>query len=149
MEITPTHTAQISTSETFEIEYTLGTEDFVFEGTEPNKTYLVEIGSGKLHPLLEKELLKYKAGESFQIRLDASVGFGFPDPALIIQVAKSKVPTTLAGLKIGSSFEAPGPDKKKRKFRVTFENEKTITIDGNHPLAGELIVFEGKVISRS
>lgn len=128
------------------IEYTLGTEDEILEATPIGRPLKIELGSGVLHPGLEARLESLKAGEEFSIRLDPNLGFGGVNPELIVKMNRQKLPESLRSLKVGDAFEAPGPDGKKKIFRVTLDENGGLTLDANHPYAGLDLIFEGKVL---
>jgi FKBP-type peptidyl-prolyl cis-trans isomerase SlyD len=63
---------------------------------------------------------------------------------LIVEVPKSKLPNS-EELAIDDQFQAEGPNGEMLMFRVLEINGDTVKLDGNHPLAGEDLVFDVEV----
>ncbi len=135
----------VADSEIF-LEYTLSTEHEVLESTEGSDPFRLKLGSGILFPAVESALLGLAEGESVEKILDSSICFGAPDPKLKISLAKNKLPEKIWALELGASFEAPGPDKKPKRFRVISKTDDQLTIDGNHPLAGVALEIKAKIL---
>jgi FKBP-type peptidyl-prolyl cis-trans isomerase SlyD len=128
------------------LDYTLSSEDEVVDTTVGLSPLWVRMGSGQLHPVIEQRIAQLNEGESFDFYLDPSVGFGVRDPQLRVKIQKKKLPEALRNLKTGDTFEAPGPDRKPKLFRVLEVGEYVIVVDGNHPLAGKSLHVEGRVL---
>jgi FKBP-type peptidyl-prolyl cis-trans isomerase 2 len=137
---------KIKESSQIRLHYTLSTEDTLIDTTESREPLQLTLGQGELHPALESLLLGLSEGDTLERWLDANIAFGEYDPQLKIQIAQKKLPENLKGIQTGVSFETLGPDKKKRLFRVIESNDAFVVIDGNHPLAGEALLFEAQIV---
>jgi FKBP-type peptidyl-prolyl cis-trans isomerase SlpA len=51
-----------------------------------------------------------------------------------------------AVLQVGYAGEMPGPNGTIIPYRIHAINEETVTLDLNHPLAGEHVIFDVTVI---
>jgi FKBP-type peptidyl-prolyl cis-trans isomerase SlyD len=91
-------------------------------------------------PGLSEGLHNLKAGEKRQIILGACQAYGFYDLNLVMEISRKKISRGMQ-LKIGDEILLQTQEKKLRKFRVIQENSKTVTLDGNHPLAGQDLIF--------
>lgn len=131
------------------LHYTLSTEETVIDSTMGQAPLEITIGKGEIHSLIERQLLGLQAEEKFEKVLDPSLAFGEYDPNLKIQVAKVKLPEKWHSLKRGMAFETLDHNKKMRLYRVLESNDAFIVIDGNHPLAGEVIYLEGEIVGIS
>lgn len=98
-------------------------------------------GSGEYLPGLSEGLHNLKAGEKRQIFLSAPQAYGYYDLNLVIEVSRKKLPQG-SRLKIGDKISIHTRDKKLRTFRVIQKNSRTLTLDGNHPLAGQDLIFD-------
>jgi len=89
---------------------------------------------------LSEGLRDIKKGESREIFLRANDAYGFYDPKLVItrsiEEGEFKAP-----LKLDEQIMVI-TDGRPTKMRVVQFSEDTITLDGNHPLAGQDLVFE-------
>lgn len=128
------------------IEYELSTSEEILESTEATGPLTFEFGDGTLHPALESLLKGLKAGDTFEKEIDPSVTFGERDRNLRFSRARAKLPEALRAIDVGGSFEAMGPDGKQKVFRVIAADADSITVDGNHPLAGQVLEFTGRVL---
>ncbi|WP_286009895.1 FKBP-type peptidyl-prolyl cis-trans isomerase [Larsenimonas salina] len=107
------------------------------EGREP-LTYLH--GAGNIVPGLEKEMAGKTEGEKFEVRVDSTEGYGEVQPALVQEVPRDAF-QGVDNVEPGMQFQAQtegGP------LLVTVKDVQgdTVTVDGNHPLAGEALNFD-------
>ncbi len=95
---------------------------------------------------LSKGLENLKAGEKRKITLEASQAYGFYDPEMVLTMPRQDFPT-VSKVKKNRLPITLTVDGRKKLFRVTEINSETITLDGNHPLAGQDLIFEIEAIS--
>jgi FKBP-type peptidyl-prolyl cis-trans isomerase 2 len=91
-------------------------------------------------PGLEKGLVGLGIGDHTRFELRPEEAFGPVDPAAFQQIPKHTVPTS--ALRVGYRGELPGPDASLIPFQIHAIHEETVTIDLNHPLAGQSVIFE-------
>src|SRR4051812_8557497 len=94
-------------------------------------------GSGQIIPGLEKELQGLKAGDKKKVSLKADEAYGEHNKDLIMDVPLDQLPETDDPVKVGFQFVGHSNDGNQRVFTVTKLAEKSATLDGNHPLAGQ------------
>lgn len=137
----------IQTGSLVEIHYSLSTDDTLVDTTEGQAPLKIQVGKKQLHPAIEAQLQGLEEGAPFEKVLDPSLAFGEYDPELKIQIAKKRLPEKWQTLEKGMEFETLDHNKKKRLFKVIEANKAHIVIDGNSPLAGQVIYLEGRVVS--
>lgn len=96
-------------------------------------------GVGNIVPGLEREMSGKKAGDSFKVVVAPEEGYGVHHAQLIQQVPREAfqgVDTIAPGMQ----FHANGP-QGPMTVTVTAVDGDTVTIDGNHPLAGQALHF--------
>ena len=102
---------------------------------------VITYGHSDLLKGLAEKLGNLKKGEKRNICLTADQAYGFYDPKLVVIVARQQLsqgPTLIIGDRVlGQSFEG-----KALLFRVIQVSPETVTLDGNHPLAGQDLVFD-------
>lgn len=108
------------------------------------------LGQGQLAPFLEAKLLGMAEGAHSKFELAAGEGFGERNPELIQAVSRATLDQNSvpgADYKIGDlvDFAAPGGGRFAGVLREL--GESSATFDFNHPLAGQPLVFEVKLIS--
>lgn len=96
-------------------------------------------GAGNIVPGLEKALLGRGAGERFDVRVTPEEGYGPRHPQLVQDVPRSAF-AGVDAIEPGMQFQARGPQGVQH-VTVTRVAADTVTVDGNHPLAGEHLNF--------
>jgi FKBP-type peptidyl-prolyl cis-trans isomerase SlyD len=88
---------------------------------------------------LSKGLQNLKKGEKRSIALTAEEAYGLYDPQKVILFPRKKLPNTL---KKGEMINIVGKSGVQRSYRVAELHADLASLDGNHPLAGQDLVFE-------
>lgn len=100
---------------------------------------------GHIFPTVEKALEGKSIGETFKIELTADKAFGNYDPSLVVTEALSELPVEVSvGMELDGYFEEDSEDVII--YTVTEIEGDHATLDGNHPLAGMDLIFEGTVL---
>ncbi|MCW4149150.1 peptidylprolyl isomerase [Halomonas sp. 18H] len=110
------------------------------EGREP-LTYLH--GAGNIIPGLEKEMEGRAAGEKLQAQVTPEEGYGEVQPQLVQEVPRDAF-QGVENVEPGMQFQAQtegGP----LMVTVTQVEGDTVTVDGNHPLAGQQLNFDVEI----
>jgi FKBP-type peptidyl-prolyl cis-trans isomerase SlyD len=102
-------------------------------------------GVGQIIPGLEKPMALLSVGDVRKIEVAAADAYGIHDAQLIVDVPRTKLPNS-EELKVDDQFQASGPQGEQLMFRVLEINGDQIKLDGNHPLAGEDLIFDVEVI---
>ncbi|MBN6151983.1 peptidylprolyl isomerase [Xanthomonas sp. AmX2] len=126
------------------IHYTL-TDDAgeIIDKSAPDNPLSYLHGAGNIVPGLEKALTGKRPGESVQADVIPAEGYGPRHDQLVQQVPRSSFPDadTLAP---GMQFQAQ-TDQGPLLVTVTEVGQEQVTIDGNHPLAGQVLHFAVEV----
>ena len=102
-------------------------------------------GSGQIIPGLERAMALLSAGDKRKIEVNAKDAYGEHDANLIVEVPKTKLPNP-EDVEVGDQFQATGPNNELLMFRVIELMGDNAKLDGNHPLAGEDLVFDIEVM---
>ena len=113
--------------------------DICFKNEEENYIQIV-VGEGKFFPLIENELKNMEEGETKTITLEPKDAFGPYLDDLVMEVPKDVFRYNVE-LEVGSRVKIDAPSGKKYYGTVTKLTEDTLTLDLNHPLAGEKIII--------
>lgn len=111
------------------------------EGQEP-LAYLH--GAGNIVSGLEEALAGKSEGDEFQVSVDPESGYGPKHEALVQEVPRSAF-QGVEQIDVGMRFQAES-DRGPMVVTVTGVSEETVTVDGNHPLAGETLHFDIEVV---
>lgn len=110
----------------------------VFEQTDVPVSYLYGMDSG-LFEKVEQALEGKSAGDKVEVTLNPEEGFGVRDPGLTFTDDLDNVPTELRH--VGAQLEARNASGETLNFTVTHITDNKLTVDGNHPLAGQTVRF--------
>jgi FKBP-type peptidyl-prolyl cis-trans isomerase SlyD len=105
-------------------------------------------GASQIIPALEKEMKGLKVGDKKEVSLKAVDAYGEKDKALIMEVPQSQLPQGKEPLKAGHQFQSEGPDGHAQVFMVVAVNGTNVTLDGNHPLAGQDLTFNIEITEK-
>ena len=136
---------QISKHKAVAIEYTLTNDSGevidTSEGQDP-LSYLH--GAGNLISGLEQALEGKSAGEELKVTISPEDAYGERIDELIQIVPRDRCEGA-DELEVGMRFHASS-DHGETLVTITEVTEDEVTVDGNHPLAGETLHFEVKVV---
>lgn len=108
------------------------------EGQEP-LTYLH--GAGNIIVGLEEQLLGKAVGDKVTAVVSAEKGYGQPVDALVQTVPKEAFGAEVDKVSVGMRFQAE-TEQGPVPVVVTAMDDTTVTVDGNHPLAGKELHFD-------
>lgn len=100
-------------------------------------------GHGNLFPALERAMAERAAGDSLSVTLSPAEAYGERDEALVSESPRSAFPDE--SLRPGQRFQAQGPDGPRTVTLVAVEGSH-VTVDANHPLAGENLTYELEIL---
>ena len=101
-------------------------------------------GANNIVPGLEKQLTGKAVGEALDVVVAPEEGYGVPNPAMIQEVPKDAFPDD-AEVAPGAQFLMQGENGQPIPIWITGVTDDTVTIDANHPLAGQSLHFSIKV----
>jgi FKBP-type peptidyl-prolyl cis-trans isomerase SlyD len=101
-------------------------------------------GHGNLIPGLEGELQGKRAGDKLQVRIAPADAYGEQDESLIQAVPRSAF-AGIADIQVGMQFQAQS-NHGPRTVTITKVAGDMVTVDGNHPLAGQHLNFAVEVL---
>lgn len=100
-------------------------------------------GAGNIVPGLESALAGKKAGDKLKVEVEPELGYGVRHDQLVQQVPRAAF-QGVEKVEVGMQFQAQtqgGP----LSVVVTEIAEDTVTVDGNHPLAGKTLHFDVEI----
>jgi FKBP-type peptidyl-prolyl cis-trans isomerase 2 len=127
------------------IEYTLKLDDGTTVDSNVGQDPLTYTqGKGEILPALEEALLGQAVGDTSEIALTAEQGYGPRNPEAFQEVAKDSVPEDARTA--GMMLMATTTEGQQIPVRIQEVRDETIVLDFNHPLAGQALNFEVKVV---
>ncbi len=135
----------VTQGSTVEVHYTGKFVDGeVFDSSEGKDPLQFEVGSGQIIPGFENAIMGKQIGEKVTVQVPADQAYGQIREDLYVEVPMDKMP---GAVEVGQLLQADSGDGQVVQVIVKEVKEDTIVIDGNHPLAGQDLVFEIEVVS--
>jgi len=131
------------------ISYTLKNSDGHVLDTASLGQPLVYIhGKGAVLPGLEGALVGHTEGDTLQLIIPPEQGYGERQPELTREVPRTLFPDTLR-LHRGMPFalELEASKVSEQVWFVSEVHRDKVVLDGNHPLAGEMLYMDVRVVS--
>lgn len=104
------------------------------------------IGDGSLSDNFEACLIGMQSGEQKTIELKAADAFGMPNPDNIHHMDRTRF-VGEAEVDVGTIMAFSGPDGVEIPGIITEIAGDSVTVDFNHPLAGQDVTFEVEILS--
>jgi len=101
-------------------------------------------GGEGIIPGLEQELSGKEVGEKFVVTIQPEDAYGDARPELVSDVPRAQFPEGQE-IQPGMQFQAQGPNGEAQLITVKSVDDENITVDGNHPLAGQVLHFDVSV----
>ena len=100
-------------------------------------------GYGNTLAGIELALEGQAAGFQTPVKLAPADAFGERDETLVTTMPKAEFPP---GVKVGGQLEGYDDQGRQQVFTVMKIKGDTVMLDGNHPLAGQTLTFQLKVL---
>jgi peptidylprolyl isomerase len=132
---------KVQNGDTITVNYTGRLEDgtifdsSLVEGREPITSTL---GQGQLIAGFENGLIDMTIGETKTIEIEPENAYGLRMEQLITEVTRNQVPPTI---QVGETLQGNTPNGPI-VVKVVEVNDETVTLDANHPLAGQKLIFD-------
>ncbi|TWU28313.1 FKBP-type peptidyl-prolyl cis-trans isomerase [Bythopirellula polymerisocia] len=101
-------------------------------------------GMQEIIPGLEAALEGRVAGDSFQVTVIPEEAYGDRLEELLVELAREEF-EDVGDLEVGMQFSLADEEDEEVFVTVVDFNDETVTVDGNHPLAGLTLHFDVKV----
>ncbi len=138
--------SQAESGNTVKVHYTGtladGTRFDTSRGSDPLE---VTLGSGSVIAGFEQALLGMRLGESKTVTIVAAEAYGDRLADRVHEVEREKMPDDI-DLRVGVILEAVGADGVPLPVQIADLSDTMVTLDFNHPLAGQDLTFELELV---
>ncbi|WP_294946783.1 peptidylprolyl isomerase [Sulfurivirga sp.] len=135
---------QVEKDKVVTIEYTLKNDKGeVLDASNGNPLAYLH-GHGQIIPGLEKALEGKQPGDKLTVTVPAAEAYGERHEMLVQEVPRQLF-QGVDNIEVGMRFEAQS-DQGVHSVEVTKVDGDTITVDGNHPLAGQDLTFDVEIV---
>jgi peptidylprolyl isomerase len=104
------------------------------------------IGKGEVIAGFENAIIGMEVGEKKTLKLLPEDAFGQRQEELVVEVSKSDFPEHISPV-IGERLRIRMRGSDPIEVTVAHKNEDTVTLDGNHPLAGYTLTYNIQLVS--
>jgi peptidylprolyl isomerase len=117
----------------------------VFDSSEGRDPLTFTVGQGQVVPGFENAVMGMAQGEEKQARLESHDAYGERRDDLVLDVPREQLPEGME-VDVGTPLQLQQPDGTPVPVTVAALTEETVTLDANHPLAGEALTFNLTVV---
>ena len=117
----------------------------VFDTSHDRGTIDFQIGGGQMLPGFDSAVVGMKVGETKEISLASDDAYGPVIPQAIADVPKERFPTDF-NFAMGEMIQGSTPDGRPMVGKIETVNNDSVTVNFNHPLAGQDLNFEIKLV---
>ncbi len=132
--------------DTVKIHYTGTLDDGTqFDSSAGRDPLEFELGGGQVIPGFDNAVEGMAVGENKNVRIEPDQAYGERHEQLVQQVPRSALPDDLEP-EIGMGLQSQSPDGQVMMLMVTEVGDDSITVDANHPLAGQALNFDIELV---
>lgn len=116
----------------------------IIDSSAPGEPLIFLQGAGQIIPGLEQALYGMQVGDEKQVTVQPAEGYGELDPRGVQFFPIAAFPDDMQ-LAVGMALQAQDTSGHIHTVYVTEVNADGVTLDFNHPLAGETLHFQARI----
>ncbi|HEY9665962.1 MAG TPA: peptidylprolyl isomerase [Coleofasciculaceae cyanobacterium] len=137
---------QAKPGDTVKIHYTGKLDDgTVFDSSANREPLEFTLNAGQVIPGFDQAVLGMSPGESKTETIPMDQAYGPHRPEMVLQVDRQQMPPNLEP-EVGQQLQVQSPQGQAIPVMITEVTDSKITLDANHPLAGEDLTFEIELV---
>ncbi len=117
-----------------------------FDSSEGREPLEFEVGSGMVIKGFDDGVTGMVVGEKKTITIPVENAYGAKNEGMLIDMPKDRFPEDME-LEVGMPLVMSDPNGQQFQVVVAEIKEDSVTLDGNHPLAGKDLVFDLELVS--
>ena len=138
--------AQAKNGDTVMVHYTGKLIDgTVFDSSTERDPLQFTIGAGEIIPGFEQAVLGMNTGESKTTKIPVDEAYGSYRPEMVVEVERDQMPPEMEP-EVGQQIQIQQPSGQIIPVTITNISDSTVTLDANHPLAGEDLIFDIELV---
>lgn len=138
--------AQAQLGDSVKVHYTGKLDDgTVFDSTAARDPLQFSLGNGNVIPGFEQAVLGMSPGDSKTTNIPADQAYGSHRPELVMVVERDQMPADLS-VQVGQPLQIRQMDGQTIPVIVSQISQSKVTLDANHPLAGQDLTFEIELV---
>lgn len=138
---------QAKSGDTVKVHYTgkLADDGTVFDSSEGRDPLEFAIGEGQIIPGFEQAVIGMAEGESKTVEIPSEEAYGPHRPEMVLEVDREQIPEDIE-VKTGQQLQVQHPSGQQIPVVVTGIADTKVTLDANHPLAGQTLKFDIELV---
>ncbi len=128
------------------MEYSLHVDGELLDSSEEQGPLQFLVGYGNIISGLEEEMMGMKIGDSKDVVVQPKDGYGEFDDEAFMQVPRNDFPKEMS-VEVDAELTVRDDAGNARYARVDSIEDNTVTLNFNHPLAGDELHFHVKVVA--
>ena len=137
---------QVKNGDTVRVHYTGRLDDGqVFDSSEGGDPLEFRVGAGEVIPGFDDAVRGMEVGDRKRVEIPPAEGYGERREQLIAQVPRESMELE-SPPEAGMSLLMQLPDGNQIPVTVTDVNDDQVTLDANHPLAGQKLTFDVELV---
>ncbi|WP_143306996.1 FKBP-type peptidyl-prolyl cis-trans isomerase [Chitinophaga vietnamensis] len=121
------------------------TNGTTFDSSEGRAPLEFKVGAGMVIRGFDNGVLEMQVGDKKTIHIPVDQAYGPKSPEYIMDFPKENIPADL-NPEVGMELQMSNPQGHVMPVKVIAVNADSITLDANHPLAGEDLVFDLELV---
>lgn len=117
----------------------------VFDASPEDRPLQFILGRGEVIAGFDEGVTGMYTGESKTFTFPPEKGYGQHDPQYMEEIERSQLPEGL-DLHVGHQLEVTSEKGDRLLVLISAVTERSVTLDGNHPLAGKALTFEVELL---
>lgn len=117
----------------------------VFDTSQGKAPLEFQMGENQVIPGFEDAVKGMNPGDKKTFKIPCDQAYGERREELVAQIDREQFPDHLT-LEIGQQLQVPQEAGQPMIVRITEITDETVTLDANHPLAGEDLTFEVELV---
>lgn len=128
--------------DTVKVHYTGKLDDgTVFDSSRSREPFSVKLGDGRVIPGFENGIVGMEQGQTKTVTIPPEEGYGPRRDNLVLEVNESEFPKDITP-EVGQKLQLKQANGQNVPVTITAINNNIVTLDANHPLAGQTLTFE-------
>ncbi|WEX74114.1 peptidylprolyl isomerase [Sinorhizobium numidicum] len=135
---------EVNNGDVVRIHYTAKlTDGSVIDSTQGREPLEFQVGAGQIIAGLDRQISGMAVGEMNTVTIPAEEAYGPHDDAKVQTLSRSVVPD---GVEVGTRLQGTASDGHQMALTVTRVDDEQVTVDANHPFAGQDLVLNVTVV---
>ena len=138
--------SEVKDGDTVKVHYTGKLKDgTVFDSSASRDPLEFTLGQGQLIPGFEKAVIGLNTGDKTTANIPVDEAYGERREDLELTVEKAQLPEEVEPT-VGMQLQLNQPNGQPVPVTITDVSESEVTLDANHPLAGEDLIFDIELV---